>query len=67
MVPDLSFSNELKDMAVKAVLDRIPFLVGMGECTHVNEPILVVGLVVHGADDPIWALKSPWCSAFGLG
>ena len=45
MVPDLSFSDELKDMAVKTVLDRIPFLVGIGEFTHVNEPI-VVGLVV---------------------
>ena len=39
MVPDLSFSDELKDMAVKTVLDRIPFLVGIGEFTHVNEPI----------------------------
>ena len=34
MVPDLSFSDELKDMAVKTVLDGIPFLVGIGEFTH---------------------------------
>ena len=42
MVPDLSFSDELKDMAVKTVLDGIPF------CVPILEPILVVGLAdVH--------------------